>query len=192
MLIINKALYGLKSSWAAFRSFLAERLDEMNFKPSMAEPDVLMRAAVKSDGEEYYEYILVYVDDITVIGEDTTIPLSEVAEVHHIFAFLRKTYKLTLYFDSSLPDIDETCFKGDSAEVFREQYRDAAEELPPRMPKPRYRQVYTPAFVDASHVANKVSRNPHTGFLILINRASIICYCKRQNAVESKHSQVNS
>jgi hypothetical protein len=47
-LIINKALYGLKSSGAAFRSFLAERLDDMNFKPSMADPDVWMRAAVKA------------------------------------------------------------------------------------------------------------------------------------------------
>ena len=35
ILIINKALYGLKSSGASFRSFLAKRLDDMGFKPSM-------------------------------------------------------------------------------------------------------------------------------------------------------------
>jgi hypothetical protein len=40
----------------------------MNFKPSYADPDVWMRAAVKSDGFEYYEYILVYVDDVLVIS----------------------------------------------------------------------------------------------------------------------------
>ena len=66
--IIRKALYGLKSSGAAFRAFLAETLDDIGFKSSEADPDVWMKAAVKPDGEEYYEYILVYVDDILCIS----------------------------------------------------------------------------------------------------------------------------
>ena len=52
ILIIEKALYGLKSSGASFRSFMAEKLDSMNFRSSMADPDVWMRAAVKPDGEK--------------------------------------------------------------------------------------------------------------------------------------------
>jgi len=49
---------------ASFRAFMANQLDEMGFKPSTADPDVWMRPAAKPDGEQYYKYILVYVDDI--------------------------------------------------------------------------------------------------------------------------------
>ena len=69
-MIITRALYGLKKAGAAFRSFLAMTLDEMSFVPTQADPDVWMRPAIKPDGEEYYEYILVYVDDILAISHD--------------------------------------------------------------------------------------------------------------------------
>ena len=35
---VVKALYGIKSSGAAFREFLAERLDNIGFKSSIADP----------------------------------------------------------------------------------------------------------------------------------------------------------
>ena len=70
--MIVKALYGLRSSGAAFRAFLAERLDEMGFKSSIADPDVWLRPETKADGEEYYKYILVYVDDLLAISVDAT------------------------------------------------------------------------------------------------------------------------
>ena len=50
--------------------FLAETLDDLRFKSSIADPDVWMRPAVKSDGEEYYKYILCYVDDVLGISVD--------------------------------------------------------------------------------------------------------------------------
>ena len=65
-----KALYGIKSSGAVFRVFLSEQLDDMGFKSSNTEPEVWMREATKSDGEDYYEYILVYVDNLLVISLD--------------------------------------------------------------------------------------------------------------------------
>ena len=68
--IITRALYGLKSSGAAFRSFLAEHLHDIGFKPSLADPDVWMRPAVRGDGFKYWEYILCYVDDVLAISED--------------------------------------------------------------------------------------------------------------------------
>ena len=40
----------------------------MGFKSSVADPDFWIRPAVKPDGEEYYEYILMYVDDILTIS----------------------------------------------------------------------------------------------------------------------------
>jgi hypothetical protein len=50
LMLITRALYGLKSSGAAFRAFLAETLYELGYVPSKADPDVWMRPAVKPNG----------------------------------------------------------------------------------------------------------------------------------------------
>ena len=52
----------------------------MGFKSSIAEADVWMREATKSDSEEYYKYILVYVDDLLAISSDARLVILEVAE----------------------------------------------------------------------------------------------------------------
>ena len=67
-MIITRSLYGLKSAGVTFRLFLAVTLDDMGFKPSNANPDVWIRPAVKPNKEEYYEYILIYVDNILAIS----------------------------------------------------------------------------------------------------------------------------
>ena len=69
-MLVKKALYGLKSSGAAFRAHLAETLDTMGYRPTYADPDVWLRPAVKPDGFEYYEYILCYVDDVLCISHN--------------------------------------------------------------------------------------------------------------------------
>ena len=58
--------------------------------------------------------------------------------------------------------------------------------MPPkhRIPEPLARPVSAIAYVDASHAANKVTRRSHTGFIIFINKSSIVWYSKRQNTVE--------
>jgi hypothetical protein len=56
--IIKKALYGLKSAGAAFRSLLADTLMDIGYKPTEADPDVWLRPAVKANGFEYYEMAL--------------------------------------------------------------------------------------------------------------------------------------
>lgn len=71
-LIIRKALYGLKSSGAAYRQHFAESLMQMGFKPCYADNDVWMKPAKKEDGTPYYEYILTYVDDCLVISHEPT------------------------------------------------------------------------------------------------------------------------
>ena len=313
ILIIKQALYGLKSSGAAFRAFLAEKLDNIGFKSSMADPDVWMRPATKPTGEQYYEYILCYVDDLLCISHDAQRPMADIQsdlkfknnkieapdfylgaklqlkklngrdtwtmssadyiksaidnveetlkkkgdrlparaatpmaqgyypetdnspeldeqgvttfqeligilrwaieigrvdilteismlssyqaspreghlqQIYHIFAFLKKKPKLTLYFDAQEPNIDPSWFNGDTVEAFKEQYRDAQEQLPPEhmTPTPRGAAVTTTAYVDASHAANKVTRRSHTGFILFINRAPIVWYSKRQNTVEA-------
>jgi len=70
--IIVRAMYGLKSSGAAWHAKFSETLRSMNFQPSLADPDVWFRPATKDSGFEYYEYILVYVDDVLVVSASPT------------------------------------------------------------------------------------------------------------------------
>jgi hypothetical protein len=69
-MLIVRALYGLKSSGAAWRSHFANSLRDLGFLSNQADPDVWTREAVKTQGDKYYEYVLVYVDDQLTISED--------------------------------------------------------------------------------------------------------------------------
>jgi hypothetical protein len=69
-MLVVRALYGLKSSGAAFRAFLAETLYDIGYTPSKADPDVWMRPAIKGNGFKYWEYVLCYVDDVLSISDD--------------------------------------------------------------------------------------------------------------------------
>ena len=310
--IVIRALYGLKSACAAFRSFMAKKLDDIGFKSSPEDPDVWLRPGVKDNGEEYYEYVVLYVDDILAASVDPTgvlrslegdtvtykndkieppqvylgaklmkkeidgitcwtissvdyvnaatqtikealkgkknwrlptrcntpmmasfVPelddldelnaddlqfyqemigmlrwatkigrvdiLIEVSllsqyqasareghmrEALRIFAYLCKHPKLTLYMDPQEPNLDYTLFN-DEVNEFAEYYRDAVEELPHQMPKPRGRPVVTTAFVDVSHDANKVTRKSHEGHILFVNKAPVKWHSKRQQTVET-------
>ena len=69
-MVLVRALYGLKSSGAAWRTMFAETLHEMGFVPTVADHDVYRRRARKANGEEYYELLLVYVDDVLCCSHD--------------------------------------------------------------------------------------------------------------------------
>ena len=107
-------------------------------------------------------------------------------EAVRIVVYLSKNPKLTLYFDPDRAKVDEGIFEANSTpEQFRDIYRDAKEEMPPRQPQPLGKSIKILAFVDASHAINKVSKRSQTGFVIFINRSPIIWYSKRQNTVEA-------
>ena len=48
----------------------------MGFVGTVADPDVYRRANAKPDGFKYYEYILVYVDDVLIISHDADMIIS--------------------------------------------------------------------------------------------------------------------
>ena len=83
-MVVKMALYGLKSSGAAFRAKLASNLHDMSYTPSKLDPYVWMRPAIKSDGTEYYKYSLVYVEDVLVIS---CVPMKKIEGIkcHIIF-----------------------------------------------------------------------------------------------------------
>jgi hypothetical protein len=66
-LIIDKALYGLKSSGLRWHDKLFDTLRELGFEVSKADNDVWMRPCPNG---ECYEYIAVYVDDLCLVMKD--------------------------------------------------------------------------------------------------------------------------
>ena len=65
ILLIERALYGLKSSGLRWWERLAEVLREIGFFNSKAETDIWMRRV-----DDHYEYICVYVDDLVIASKD--------------------------------------------------------------------------------------------------------------------------
>jgi hypothetical protein len=62
----------------------AETLSDLQFNSSLADPDVWLRPAMKKNGEQYYKYIFVYVDDLLIISE----------KINEIIKTLSDSYRL--------------------------------------------------------------------------------------------------
>jgi hypothetical protein len=68
--IIHRALYGGKVSGRDFWHHLHDCMGHLGFSSLRGDPDVWMRLSKRtSTGEAYYEYVLLYVDDVLVISE---------------------------------------------------------------------------------------------------------------------------
>ena len=70
VMLVVRALYGLKSSGEAWRQMLAHKLRDLGYVYSKADPDVWLKSETKPDGTEYYAYVLVYVDDVLHLHHD--------------------------------------------------------------------------------------------------------------------------
>jgi hypothetical protein len=68
--MIRRALYGGKCAGRDYWLHMRSCMDHLGFKSSKGDPDIWMREAVKSNGEEYWEYVLLYVDDCLVVSEN--------------------------------------------------------------------------------------------------------------------------
>ena len=90
LVVIVRALYGLKSSGAAWHAFFAASLGNeseggLGFVPcTRADPDMWRKAETRSDGSRYYSYILVYVDDILVLHEDPTKYMNAINDMYRL------------------------------------------------------------------------------------------------------------
>ena len=105
--IISRALYGLKTSGASWRHHLAAEIRELGFISTKADVDVYRRRADKKDGTPYYEYLVVYVDDIICVSEDPSKWMNVLAsryrlrEVGPPKRFLGSDIKKKLYIDEN-------------------------------------------------------------------------------------------
>ena len=76
-----RALYGLKSSGAAWRAMFSHFIiNTLGFLPTRIDPDVYYRKNYRPNGEAYYEYVLVYVDDVLAISHDPTTIMKGIGE----------------------------------------------------------------------------------------------------------------
>jgi Reverse transcriptase (RNA-dependent DNA polymerase) len=79
-LIINKSLYGLKTSAARFHEHLAESLLRLGFKKTKHDPDLLMIGKTS-----HYEYLATYVDGILIWSKD---PMSVIKSLEKIYLLM--------------------------------------------------------------------------------------------------------
>ena len=83
--LIHHALYGGKTAGRDFRNHLHSCMEFLIFKSCLADPDMWMKPAIKSDGNTYYEYILLYVDDALVVNENAeSILRNELGRYFHL------------------------------------------------------------------------------------------------------------
>ena len=84
VMIISRALYGLKSSGAAWRSTLAQTMELLGYKPTQADPDVWLKRAIKHDRTPYYKMMLIYVDDVLHLAEDPNEDMTKLSEFYRL------------------------------------------------------------------------------------------------------------
>jgi hypothetical protein len=75
--LIRQALYGGKVAGRDFWHHLRECMRLLGFTSSKADPDIWFRMSKRATGEEYYEYVLLYVDNVIVISENVERVLRE-------------------------------------------------------------------------------------------------------------------
>jgi hypothetical protein len=76
-LIIDKSLYGLKTSAARFHEHLSESLLRLGFKKTKHDPDLWM-----VDKSSHYEYLATYVDEIFMCSKDPMVVINSVEKTY--------------------------------------------------------------------------------------------------------------
>ena len=134
LFIVKQALYGLKSSGAAFRAKLAEVIRDAGFRPTMADPDVWIRPAVKPDGAKYYEIVLCYVDDVLSIGHE---PMRAIDSIKSVFKLKEDKAEVPdVYLGATLEqvttDSDVRCWTMSSVKYLKAAIANVEESLAKR------------------------------------------------------------
>jgi hypothetical protein len=102
--------------------------------------------------------------------------------VFRVFAYLKKKHNSRLIFDPTYPKIDHTKFKEN--EDWSNFYGNVKEAIPSNAPKPRGKPVVLRVYVDSDHAGDQVTRRSRTGFIQMVNMATIAWHSKKQGTVE--------
>ena len=77
---VVRAAYGFKEAGACFRNHLRDCMCHLGYKHSNADNDLWIRKAIGPDGNPYYEYLLLYVDDCLSISHKAEANILEVGK----------------------------------------------------------------------------------------------------------------
>jgi Reverse transcriptase (RNA-dependent DNA polymerase) len=120
--LIVRALYGLRSSGARWRDHLADTIRSLGFKACLTNPDVWMRPNTRPDGFTYWEYILVYVDDLLVVSHEAKVTMAKLGECYTLKA--GSVREPAEYLGSDISKYTLAPSNGDSTEVCWSMYAD--------------------------------------------------------------------
>ena len=70
VMLVFRKMNEMKSSGADFRAKIDKKLHDLCYRPSISDPDVCMRSAVKPGGFMYYQYVICYAGDVLCISDD--------------------------------------------------------------------------------------------------------------------------
>eukprot|EP00957_Ditylum_brightwellii_P159525 12143216-Ditylum_brightwellii.AAC.1 len=84
MMIVKCAWYGLKLSGTAWYAMLSQTMMDMGYQWCKADFDVWLRLQSKSNGKEYYEYVLIFVDGTLHISHKTSPTMKVLGKLYEL------------------------------------------------------------------------------------------------------------
>jgi hypothetical protein len=81
---VVRAWYGLKSSGASWHAMLSQTMHDMKDERCKADHNVWLCPAVTPDGFEYYEYVLIFVDDILHMSHNPGDTMGTLAKLYEL------------------------------------------------------------------------------------------------------------
>merc|ERR1739841_239360 len=110
VILIEKALYGLKTSAAQWWKHLAGTLRSIGFQNTSVDDNVWMHPVLDEENNVVrYDYICVHVDDFAIFAKDVSkhiTALQEIYTVRHVTPIMNSTFYLGMDLKR------DTCFRG--------------------------------------------------------------------------------
>jgi len=78
-------LYGLKSVSASWRHHFFQSIkQQLQYKSTIADPDVYYKAQSRADGSRYYSYLIIYVDDVPYIDVKPAVTIEKIGNIYRV------------------------------------------------------------------------------------------------------------
>ena len=175
ILIISKALYGLRSSGARWHDRFADCITELGFFPCKSEPDIWMRR-----NGDTYEYVAVYVDDLAIAMKNPQ-EFVDILENKHKFK-TKGTGPINFHLGMEFARDDDTTLRLSSAkyiEKLNKNYERMFGELPRQnytspLEKGDHPEVDTSEFLDAKGIQQYQSMIGALQWMVTIGRFDIL------------------
>ena len=84
VMLIDRALYDLKSSVASWRHMLSQTLLDLGYESSRVDPYLWLKPENKPYGSEYYAYVLVYGDETLHVRHDPSKFMKSLEEIYRL------------------------------------------------------------------------------------------------------------